>query len=202
MRFLATLSPADLACGFAELVKLAIVRDPALFETCRVHGSQMVASRFLEPAVIAQAAILDATEGILRELAGDPFEDVHERILDFGHTFSPGIEVQSNYTVRHGEAVGLDILLSACISEGRGLCSGLVQQLVTMFRSVGLPTHLASVPAMELWESLADIRAHRDGRLNLVLPEGRGRTRFVQSVDLPEIARGLSELERYSHADE
>ena len=54
---------------------------------------------------------------MLEELEGNLYEDrSYKRLVDLGHTFSPAIEAASGFKIHHGEAVAIDIALSATIS--------------------------------------------------------------------------------------
>ena len=53
---------------------------------------------------------------MLEELQPNLFEEDLARKVDFGHTFSYGLETRHEAHLLHGEAVLLDILLSTVIA--------------------------------------------------------------------------------------
>src|SRR5690606_33275448 len=80
---LSTLAPRDLRAGFAEAVKVALLRDPPFFAWLRENAGRL------------RTGQLDVVEQLVRRSAalhlahivtgGDPFETGHSRPLDFGH---------------------------------------------------------------------------------------------------------------------
>ena len=74
-----------------------------------LHGVACITSRFQDEI---SASILDrSVGGMLEELQPNLFEDELARKVDFGHTFSYGLETQPDTELLHGEAVLIDILI-------------------------------------------------------------------------------------------
>lgn len=187
---LATLPRRHLMNGVCEIIKLAIVCDRALFEALERDGAACVAARFQDAA---SEAILDtAIGGMLDELAPNLHEDELARKVDFGHTFSYGLEARHADRLLHGEAVLLDILVSCVIAERRGLLPGadaarifaLVQQL-----DIGLDYDLLDAELM--WASLLDRTLHRDGLQRVPMPAGLGRCIFLNDITRAELDAAL-----------
>jgi 3-dehydroquinate synthase len=120
---------------------------------------------------------------MLTELSENLYElDSYQRYVDFGHSFSPHIESATEYEVSHGEAVAIDIALSAVISAQRSIlpwptCDLIVNTLNSAGLRVTVP---AQVDTLRLYESLAAVVAHRAGALNLVIPVGIGAVTYVE----------------------
>jgi 3-dehydroquinate synthase len=137
---------------------------------------------------------------MLDELSANSYEDLgYERLVDFGHTFSPILEEVSGYTLRHGEAVALDMAISSAIAVIHGLLPRTdYDRVLDALHRVGLPSMspLCSVP--NLARGLVSAAAHRDGDLNLVVPQRIGRGTFIKSLDdvsLADLAQALDLLE-------
>jgi 3-dehydroquinate synthetase len=138
---------------------------------------------------------------MLDELAKNSYEDHgYERLVDFGHTFSPILEEVSGYTLRHGEAVALDIAVSSAISVVHGLLArDEYDEIIAVLAGLGLATMspLCSLP--NLARGLAAAAAHRDGDLNLVVPQRIGQGAFIKSLDgvsLADLSGAVDLLER------
>jgi 3-dehydroquinate synthase len=192
LAFLATLPRRHLLNGMAEIAKLAIVRDQHLYVLLQKEGAALVDSGFRAPAAVAEEVVWRAVDGMLRELAQNPFEigDLR-RAVDFGHTFSPYIEVASGHTVLHGEAVAMDIALSVRIAQALGLLSqGDLDSILGLLMDLGLPLTWSGLDVDETWASLTRIIQHRDGELHLVIPTGIGRCAFLpQRAISPQLLR-------------
>jgi 3-dehydroquinate synthase len=201
LTFLRTLPPRHLACGIAEIVKLALVCDAILFEETEQFGTSLLKTRFQSPYKQAEHIILRSERAMIRQLEPNLFEYDYHRLVDFGHTFSPLLEMQSSHDLSHGEAVAIDMLISTAIGERRNLCdSSLLDRVLRLLMGVQLPwSHEACKPAV-LVKALEEARAHRGGDLNLVVPTGVGEAAFISHVDPHEIDEGLALVERRARA--
>lgn len=187
-RLLHTASKRDLACGLAEIIKLGWVRDARLFALVEQHGLSLLESSFQYPSEAANAIIVRAQQCMIGELQDNLFEDDMQRLADFGHTFSPAIEAGTHYAVRHGEAVAIDMYLSALIGMSRGaFAPSDLSRVRALYNLVGLPTFEPTISSQALYAAVKEARCHRGGRLNLVVPTGIGTAMFLQDVTRKEI---------------
>src|SRR5215831_798742 len=189
--FLATLPQRHISCGLAEVIKMAVVRDPQLFSTIENNVEDLIAGRF-QNSVIAGEVLIRAEQLMMEELQPNLFETWLRRLPDFGHTFSPTIEKASSWRVNHGEAVAIDMLISTGIAVVKGLCSvEVLNRLRRLLIATKLPLiHEACQPRI-LMAALNAVRADRAGDLNLVVPLEIGTADFIQDVSLEEIQFGL-----------
>ena len=121
LAFLTTLD-RQIASGLAEAVKIALVKDRELFDVIGRHAESGLDDAADAPAidVIVRRSV---TTPLLEELASNLWEDRLERLPDFGHSFSPAIEMRARPPLLHGEAVGIDMAISSLIARNRGLLS-------------------------------------------------------------------------------
>src|SRR5580692_463849 len=117
--FLSTLSERDQRSGFAEAVKVALVRDRAYFESLE-RDADLLAS-FQAEAM--QRMIYRSAELHVEHIAsgGDPFEFGSARPLDFGHWAAHKLEELSDFQMRHGEAVAIGIAIDVLYSRNISL---------------------------------------------------------------------------------
>jgi 3-dehydroquinate synthase len=133
-----------------------------------------------------------AISGMITELQDNLWERDLERSVDFGHTFSPIIEMNNCTTMLHGEAVILDCLLSCCISNNRKLLSD--SDLTSIFQTVyncGLPTYDKSFSIDMILMGLRDTMNHRDGSQNIPLVTEIGKHIIINDVTDSEITEAL-----------
>ena len=196
--FLPTLPVRHLVGGLAEIVKLAVVRDPVLFELLERDVEALAHSGFLVPAAAAEQVVRRTVTGMLEELARNPFETVdYRRRVDFGHTFSPHIETASGHSVIHGEAVAHDIALSTQIATELGiLAPDDGDRILDLLGRSGLALAWREARAERLWASLSSVVEHRDGALRLVVPTSIGDCTYLDLHDIgsPLIAQCLDRL--------
>lgn len=187
--FLQTLPADELASGMAEIVKMALIRDAALFEVIQKQGRELIFSRFSSPIGIGRKILLRSERLMMQELAPNLFEEEHARLVDFGHTFSPVIEVCSGYQITHGQAVAIDMLLSISIAVARRIADAdLFARLFVLLRKFGLPITSQSLPdGVTLFGAVNEAKRHRGGSLNLVTIQSPGCPLFLQDVCRAEI---------------
>jgi 3-dehydroquinate synthase len=183
--FLHTVPPERLRDGFAEIVKMGIVRDARLLDLVERHAQRLIGEAFRSRSAKGSDIIWRAVLGMLEELKKNPYEDqTYERAVDFGHTFSPLLESVSGYQLSHGQAVAVDMALSVTISRDLGLAEPAFRdRILALLCSLKLPIHSPLLSPQLCRESLLTAALHRGGRPNLVLPTGAGKYRFLDSTD-------------------
>src|SRR5256886_9501161 len=172
--------------GMAEIAKVALVANHRLAGILESQGTSLVDSGLVMPAAEAELLVTYAVHGMLDQLAGNLFEWAgYARAMDFGHTFSPHIEVASEYDVLHGEAVAMDMAMSLCVSNTLGLIGDAeCERGLHLLHALGLELAWCGLDVHKLLDSLPSICEHRAGRLNLCLPTGIGSHTFVGLADV------------------
>jgi len=184
--FLKTLPRRHLLNGVCEMIKLAVIKDIQLFELLESQGPACIESRFQDDT---SALILDrSVGGMLEELQPNLFEDDLARKVDFGHTFSYGLETNHEAHLLHGEAVLIDILVSTLLASARHLVSE--QELNRVFdlvAALGIELNYNLVTPDLLWNTLQERIYHRNGMQRVPLPKGLGQCTFVNDIQFKEI---------------
>jgi 3-dehydroquinate synthase len=191
--FLTTLPGRHIRNGVCEIVKLAVIKDIELFRQLERHGAESIAARFQnEPG----GWILDrAISGMLEELQPNLFESELARSVDFGHTFSYGLETRDSERLLHGEAVLLDIAVSVLIAQRRGLLDQLeVERVFRLVATLGIVLDVGVLDAELMWQALSDRIEHRNGLQLAPLPDGLGRCAFVNDIAPSDIAAAIHTL--------
>jgi shikimate kinase/3-dehydroquinate synthase len=125
---LLTLAPEELAAGYAEVVKTALIAGGPLWE--RIAGGMAGA----QPDVVLACARTK-----LAVVAADERDGGRRQVLNLGHTVGHAIETATGYErYRHGEAVALGMLAALRLSG----VPELRDQVVELFASHGLPVTL------------------------------------------------------------
>src|SRR5207302_11211311 len=195
LTFLKTVPRRQLACGIGEIVKMAIVRDPFLFELLEAHTGKLLASHFQTPRRAAEQIVIRAELAMMTELQPNLYEQDLQRFVDFGHSFSPALESASHYALHHGEAVGIDMMICTALAVRRGLCGeSAMRRIAGIYAVAGLPLAHELCEPNFLVDSLKDVIIHRGGNLNLVVPTGIGGATFIQDVTPAEIAVALTDI--------
>jgi shikimate kinase/3-dehydroquinate synthase len=125
---LATLPEAEVAAGYAEVVKTALIAGGGLWQMIRSGADPTSAG------IIAACAHTK-----LRIVAQDERDAGVRQVLNLGHTVGHAIETATGYArYRHGEAVALGLLAALRLS-GR---DELREEVAALLATHGLPTRL------------------------------------------------------------
>ena len=187
---LSTLPGAEFRAGLAEILKGALIGDAALFEQLAGNG----------PSTLV-GMIADAVRVKARIVERDPFEEGDRAWLNLGHTFGHALELLSDFTLRHGDAVALGTVAAAEMSAVLGRCD---RTLPVRIRSVagrlGLPTGHAFNPAAAL-AAMATDKKRRGRSLRFVLPVRVGEIALVENVPEAAIKAALESIRSKEHTD-
>src|SRR4051812_44691534 len=180
---LESLPALELASGFVEVLKTALLAGGALWE--RVRKMQTLHPFELDDLVFACARYK------CRIVAADEQDAGLRHVLNLGHTVGHAIEAASGYHYRHGEAIGLGLLAALRLSEADDLREE-VRQILDLH---ALPVDLD--PTFRVDEVL-DVLQHDKKRtaagVGFVLLSEPGQPRPGQLVDPAKVRAAVEEL--------
>ena len=198
-QLLSSLSPRDKRAGYAEAIKVALIRDRDFFEALERDAARL---REFEPAAM-QSLIYRCAELHLKHIAtsGDPFEFGSARPLDFGHWSAHKLEQLSEFRLRHGEAVAIGIALDTTYSRNLGyLDAASAERTLKLLEALGFDLyasellHSDSANNLILLEGLEEFREHLGGDLTLTLLKAIGNGFEVHQMNLPKVIEAIYEL--------
>jgi 3-dehydroquinate synthetase len=202
--FLATLDDRHISNGLAEILKIALVMDSHLFSLLEEYAELLLAERLTGKTpigeIVASEVVSRSVSGMLSELQSNLWETQLERIVDYGHSFSPTLEMRALPTLLHGEAVTVDMALTTVLAERRGLVSGRERdRIFALMRRLRLPVrHPLCEPGL-LEHALQETIRHRDGLQRVPLPVGIGDACFVNDLTVAEISQAAEILHGLDH---
>jgi shikimate kinase/3-dehydroquinate synthase len=178
---LASLPAAEVAAGYAEVVKTALIAGGELWE--RVRGG----ADPTHPEIIAACARTK-----LRIVAADERDGGLRQVLNFGHTVAHAIETVTGYAAyRHGEAVALGLLAALRLSEADDLRGEVAELLAAR----GLPTMLDHAdPDAVVMATRRDKKRVGEGPVPFVLLSEPGAPRTGCEVDPRALVAAVREL--------
>jgi len=189
-KMLDTLSDRDFRCGFAEAVKVSLLKDADFFDRIFRDGESIAARG---PA--CWSVIEDSAQWHLRHITsgGDAFEMLEARPLDYGHWSAHKLEAMSNFELRHGEAVAIGVAVDTVYSSlVHGLPDTDADRVLVALQRLGL---LIDHPALqrtdELFNGLEEFRQHLGGRLTLTMLQAIGQPIDVHQIDRARMAEAI-----------
>ncbi|KAL8995399.1 MAG: hypothetical protein Q9188_006824 [Gyalolechia gomerana] len=197
--FLRTLPVAQIRNGFAELIKISSCSHLPTFDLLDRYCEQIIDTAFgrLEgaPDEVRDAADKINREGI-HEMLKLETPNLHEigldRVIAYGHTWSPMHELVPKTPLRHGHAISIDMAYSATLANNRGLLSDKEHcRLLNLFSRAGLSMDHPQFDGDILDKGTAAILKTRDGKLRAAVPNPLGSCTFLNDVDAEELTAAL-----------
>lgn len=184
---LATLPRREWRQGFAEIVKHAVIRDAAMFETLQRFDRTELAA-LVRRNVEIKAAIVAADE---RETTGE------RALLNFGHTIGHAIERAGDYNdFLHGEAISLGIVAACEISVRKAGLSDVDRgRIIQTLEAFELPTRLpANFPKERILEAIRFDKKFAQGQVRFVVVPAIGSARLAADVTIADIESAMKLL--------
>jgi shikimate kinase/3-dehydroquinate synthase len=180
---LSSLPREEVAAGYAEVVKTALIGGGWLWERIR-SGADPTDPRLVAACVLTK----------LRVVARDEHDAGLRQVLNLGHTVGHAIETVTGYArYRHGEAVALGLLAALRLS-GQDELRGIVKELLA---AQGLPTTLEDADPHEIvLATEKDKKRVGTGPVPFVLIDAPGSVRTGCEIDGPALAAAVRELSR------
>jgi len=181
-KLLETLSPRDFRCGFAEAVKVSLLKDPGFFDQICLAADRIVKRDADATFPIIKASARWHLQHITR--GGDPFEAEEARPLDFGHWSAHKLESISQFRLRHGEAVAIGVAIDSIYSSlVHGLPTADAHRIVNCLRQLGFTFDAPELQDTDvLFKGLEEFRQHLGGRLTVTMLEEVGKPINVHAI--------------------
>jgi 3-dehydroquinate synthase len=137
LSFLRTLPGEEFKNGLAEIMKCAIIDDPALLDILEEKAAILKPDGDLAALMPIVARTCEIKKKIVEI---DEQEHGLRRILNFGHTLGHAIEAEGGYAIPHGEAVSIGMTAVLTLSERLGHLSAADRdRIIGLLRKAGLP---------------------------------------------------------------
>jgi len=177
---MATLPHGELAAGWAEVIKTALIAGGPLWE--RVSAG----------APLDRDLVLACARTKLAVVASDERDAGRRQVLNLGHTVGHAIETATQYRrYRHGEAVGIGLLAALTLSGQPELRA----EVAALLADRGLPVTLdPAIDVDAILEAAKRDKKRRGGRVGFVLVESPGDVRPGRPVPDGELRAAVAEL--------
>jgi 3-dehydroquinate synthase len=198
--FLKTLPISQVRNGMAELVKIAVVSNSQVFELLYEYGEQLLSTHFghvnatAELKEIAHKVNYEAIKTMLKLETPNLHEIDLDRVIAYGHTWSPTLELAPRVPLYHGHAVNIDMALSATIAAKRGyIFTGERDRILDLMSRIGLSLDHPLLNSDLLWYATESISLTRDGKQRAAMPRPIGECFFVNDLTREELDAALVE---------
>lgn len=180
LQWLETLSDRDFSAGLAEVVKCGFIRDTKILDVLKgkslaeIRADKSLTTELIERSIRVKGDVvsLDYKESFDRE------------ILNYGHTFGHAVELDSKYSLRHGECVSIGMIYVAELAYSLDLISESTLLLHReLLESLNLPTTYSASSWSALLANMKLDKKSRGSTLRFVLLGEIGQTQRVEGPD-------------------
>ena len=193
--FLKSLSKKEMICGYAEILKHAVIKDKKFFNWLRLNSKYIFSQ---DPKKLIYA-IKTSCKIKLFFVNKDVGERNLRMVLNFGHTFAHAIEVKNNYSknITHGEAVLAGMILATKLSILKKVCTTrTLQELKNIYKENNLnyviKDYSDNREIFKLVPYLKNDKKNNDAKINFILLKKIGKTTIPNKHKL-----SIHELKRY-----
>jgi len=180
-----TLAPAELAAGWVEVLKTALIAGGELWQAVAASSSD---GERREPD---ERVILACARTKLAVVAADERDGSRRQVLNLGHTIGHAIETATGYArYRHGEAVGLGLLAALTLSGQPQLR----ERVRALMLERGLPVTLEQVPLDQIVQALARDKKRVGESVPFVLVRAPGEVEFGCELAPQDVSAAIAEL--------
>lgn len=201
--FLQTLPTSEVRNGMAELVKIAVVSNSEVFELLAEYGEELLNTHFgyidasEKIKLVAQEVTYKAIQTMLELETPNLHELDLDRVIAYGHTWSPTLELAPSVPLLHGHAVNIDMALTATIAQLRGYITIAERdRILGLMSKIGLALDHPLLDIDLLWYATESITQTRDGLQRAAMPKPIGECCFVNDLTIEELEAALSEHKR------
>jgi len=200
--FLKSLKKKEMVCGYAEILKHAIINDKNFFKWLKLNTKYI----FSYDSKKLIYAIKKSCKIKLSFVNKDVNEKNLRMILNFGHTFAHAIEVKNNYSknITHGEAVLTGMILAVKLSIIKKVCNKkTLKDLMEIYTANNLNYTLKKYKKNKEINSLIPYlkndKKNNDEKINFILLNKIGKTTAPNKykISINELKKNIKYFTRY-----
>ncbi len=174
-----TLPAEEAAAGYVEVLKTALIAGGGLWARVRQGGP------------VGAREIMGCARTKLAVVAEDERDEGRRQVLNLGHTVGHAIEAATGFArYRHGEAVGIGLLVALRLSDRDALRA----EVADLLADRGLPlTYTGAAPDL-VAEVVERDKKRTRGRVPFVLVEAPGQVTPGHDVDSASLLAAIEEV--------
>ena len=197
INILKSLPKRELYCGYAEIIKHAIIKDVSFFNWLDKNYLEL----FNFKSNVLEKAISKSIDIKLWYVKKDTKEKLTNRnsraILNFGHSFGHALEANYKFSnkLNHGEAISVGMIIEAKISNYLGYLSKKeLERIMNHFVRVKLKIHDNKVKSDKTLEILLKDKKNTNNNINIIFLKKIGTSFFKRNLNLNNIKNILKNI--------
>ena len=188
---LSSLPAEQFACGMGEILKTGLICDGDFFRyvCCEQKGIKKLD---MEQIARMVRRCCEIKAGVVER---DPKEQGERALLNLGHTVGHAVEKLKNFTLLHGQCVGVGLVAAAYLSMKRGLLTKEeYQEICQGCSDYDLPVHVDGLIPEEVLSATKKDKKMEQGHIRFILMDGIGKSFIDKTVTDEEMLSCIQEI--------
>ena len=188
---LSSLPAEQFACGMGEILKTGLICDGDFFRYVCCEQKEI---KKLDMERIARMVrrCCEIKAGVVER---DPKEQGERALLNLGHTVGHAVEKLKNFTLLHGQCVGVGLVAAAYLSMKRGLLTKEeYQEICQGCSDYDLPVHVDGLIPEEVLSATKKDKKMEQGHIRFILMDGIGKSFIDKTVTDEELLSCIQEI--------
>lgn len=187
-----SLSQREFSAGMAEVIKYGLIQSREFYHWI-IENKKEIFSR--DPVILTEL-VKQCCQFKSAVVSQDEKESGLREILNYGHTIGHGIESSEEFSLLHGECVGLGMLAAMDIScQKKELPEEEKEKLKDLLAFFHLPVQISGLDAEKVYRQMFLDKKVRDGALQFVLLRQVGEAYRTRNVSEKEIMDAISSIQ-------
>ena len=176
---LKTLPEREFICGMGEVLKTGLICDGEFFRlVCREQEKIRNLDSEILASVVRRCCEIKA--GVVER---DPKEQGERALLNLGHTIGHAVEKLKNFTLGHGQCVGIGLHAAAFLSKERGLLTEEeYKEILLGLKDYKLPLKAEGLQAEKVLAATKKDKKMEQGQIKFILMNGIGKSFIDKTV--------------------
>ncbi|HHX97214.1 MAG TPA: 3-dehydroquinate synthase [Clostridia bacterium] len=192
LRVLNTLPQREWRAGLGEVLKYAILAEPAFLNYLESEAVNVLNRKI----TVLEKVVKHCLQFKIAVVEKDEFDYGRRQILNLGHTFAHALEKATNFSqYLHGEAVALGLVIALNLACDLGMLAAQVKKrLIDLLRMWGLPESFPAALTEKILLFLADDKKVARGQIQFVLPRDIGKVEIKNGLPQKEVQAVLQRI--------
>lgn len=190
MQTLSTLDEELFVCGMGEILKSALIYDASFYQWLGEHRHEVIARDSQALAHMIRECCRIKSEVV----ESDPTEQGVRAILNFGHTIGHAVEKLMDFSMLHGQCVGVGMAAAVWLSWQKGLLKESEYQFILeLNRYYGLPDSVNGLRVEDVLQAMASDKKASDGSTKFILLDRIGHA-VIETLPIDTLRDAVSSI--------
>lgn len=192
--FFSSLPKDEVICGLGEIIKTAYLINETFYSVISSSLRNIIKKDFTK----AESLIYESVNFKSNVVMMDEKETGLRKILNFGHTFAHALETESEFKIKHGQAVIFGIVCAHYLSSQYGFINN--KDLAENFLLVDQVKRFISIPAInpaDLYNGMLLDKKNRNGRIKFVVIKNIGRVYIDFEAGREKVIKAIESAYKY-----